>query len=117
MSKEIDSKMEMVDSVESDSVENKINMLGVQEASEFGSVRTNKISIDKLKEIRTAIQETTTKIIQIPNGQEKEFFTSCGIDSETKKTSLVNRINSAHKVDGLGLIAKLDAGNIKIKAF
>ena len=99
-----------------DTVKNTINLMGVMEANEFGSQRSSKISLEKLREIRDAIKQTKTGIIAVPLGQEKEFFRSCGIDTETKKTSLVNRINSAHRVDGLGLIAKLDAGNIKIKA-
>jgi len=99
-----------------ESIKNTINLMGVAEATEFGSQRSNKISLEKLREIRDAIKQTKTGIIAVPLGQEKEFYQSCGIDSETKKTSLVNRINTAHRVDGLGLLAKLDAGNIKIKA-
>ena len=99
-----------------DTVKNTINLMGVAEATEFGSQRSSKISIKTLQELRDAIKQTKTGIIAVPLGQEKEFFKSCGIDTETKKTSLVNRINAAHRVDGLGLIAKLDAGNIKIKA-
>ena len=99
-----------------DTVKNTINLMGVSEATEYGTSRSNKISLEKLREIRDAIKETKTGIIAVPLGQEKEFYQSCGIDIETKKTSLVNRINAAHRVDGLGLIAKLDAGNIKIKA-
>ena len=96
-------------------IKNTINLLGVTEAKEYGGNRggSKMLSIEKLREIRTAIKQTTYGIIEVPNGKESEFFKSCGLNGVNKK-SFVNKINTTNRVDGLQMKAKLSDGNIKV---
>ena len=111
--KEIETTTEIKDTATD--IKETINLLGVVNAKEYGGGRGNSklLNIEKLKEIRNAVKKTTYGIIEVPNGNEGEFFKSCGVNG-VSKTQFVNKINTTNRIDGLRMKAKLNNGNIKV---